>query len=252
MERRYQRLVYFQILFWWLPSHLLLDAYVRGPSVVRRCAFDVSDFIPGVIRRRLRRYVLSATLFNSMVQTESQTFHQAVIVWKHLAHRNTISLLDITIDPFQLISVWTSDEDLTDYIKNHLEADRLSLVGTPSVALFGELTPSPVIRCRRRSQLPPLLLCDLNGVRHCLVSRPATILTPTQQNVLVDATGLALITDIGLTTGSQNLASMQNVSADYEHRMQWVAPEISSTPGAYSKEADVFSFAGIMIEVSYE
>ena len=128
--------------------------------MVRRCAFDVSDFIPGVIPRRLRRYVPSATLFNSMVQTESQTFHQAVIVWKHLAHRNIIPLLGVTTDPFQLISVWTSDEDLTDYIKNHLEADRLSLVGTPSVALFGELTPSPVIRCRRRSQLPPLLLCD--------------------------------------------------------------------------------------------
>lgn len=80
-----------------------------------------------------------------MMRTESQTFHRAVAVWKHLAHRNIVPLLGVTTDPFQLISVWTSDEDLTDYIKNHPEADRLSLVGTHSVVQFGEFTPLLVI-----------------------------------------------------------------------------------------------------------
>ena len=47
------------------------------------------------------------------------------------------------------------------------------------------------------------------------------------------------------------MASMNNVSADDEHRILWVAPEVFDTPGAYSKEADIFSFAGVMIEVSW-
>ena len=92
---------------------------------------------------------------------------------------------------------------------------------------------------------------NLKGVRHCPGSRPATILTPTQQNILVDTTGVAQITDIGLTTGTQNMAPMHNLSAGNEHRILWVAPEVLDTPGAYSKEADIFSFAGVMIEVSW-
>ena len=89
-----------------------------------------------------------------------QASHQAVAVCKHLAHRNVTSILGVTTDPLQLISVWMSDEDLTGYIKNHPEADRQSLVGISFAALFSELIPSPAIRCRRRSQLPPLLRRD--------------------------------------------------------------------------------------------
>ena len=54
-------------------------------------------------------------------------------------------MLGVTADPLQIVLVWMSDSDLTGYIKNRPEADRQSLVGTPFVALFGELTLSPVI-----------------------------------------------------------------------------------------------------------
>ena len=75
-----------------------------------------------------------------------QTFHQAVAVWKHLAHRNVVPILGVTVDPFQLISVWMSDEDLTGYITNHPEADSLCLVSAPPLSCcFGELTLLPVI-----------------------------------------------------------------------------------------------------------
>ena len=78
-------------------------------------------------------------------------------VWKNLAHPDIVPLLGVTIDPIQLVSGWMSDMDLTGYIRNHPDADRLSLVGVPSIVLRDVLTPSPVIRRRERRQLLALL-----------------------------------------------------------------------------------------------
>ena len=49
---------------------------------------------------------------------------------KHLAHPNIVPLLGITIDPPRLISDWIAGGNLTEYITNNPEADRLRLVGT--------------------------------------------------------------------------------------------------------------------------
>lgn len=74
-------------------------------------------------------------------------------------------------------------------------------------------------------------------------------LTPVQSNVLVDANGRARITDFGLYTITQNLDLIRNCSDGHEDRARWIAPEILDGLGTYSKEADVFSFAMLMIEV---
>jgi len=92
--------------------------------------------------------------------TNARTFYQVVVVWKHLAHSNIVPLLGATTDPLQLISNWMCGGHLTEYITNHPDADRLSLVRLPSTVLCGALTRSLVIRCRRRPQLPPLLQRD--------------------------------------------------------------------------------------------
>ena len=65
--------------------------------------------------------------------------------WKNLEHPNIVPLLGVTTDPVQLVSGWMPDVDLTGYITNHPDADRLSLVGAPSTVLCDVLTPSPVI-----------------------------------------------------------------------------------------------------------
>lgn len=70
-----------------------------------------------------------------------------------------------------------------------------------------------------------------------------------QKSILVDPNGCARITDIGLFAVAQYQVSLQNVPGNYQHRVYWAAPEILETPGAYSKEADVFAFAGVVIEV---
>ena len=82
---------------------------------------------------------------------------------------------------------------------------------------------------------------DLNGVRGCSRSYFATEFTADQSNILVDATGHAQITDFGLAMVAQGPDSTLDA--------RWIAPEILSDQGTYSKEADVFSFAGVAIEV---
>ena len=75
-----------------------------------------------------------------------------------------------------------------------------------------------------------------------------TVFTPSQSNILVDATDRARITDFGLAMVTQGLGSMRGASSESDRSAGWIAPEILSG-GKYSKEGDIFSFAGVTIEV---
>ena len=88
---------------------------------------------------------------------------------------------------------------------------------------------------------------DLKGVRTC--SNPlTTILTPDQPNILVDHSGHAVIADFGLATVTQNLDSIRGSALQRGYTARWAAPEVLNE-AIYSKEADIFSFAMVMIEV---
>ena len=79
----------------------------------------------------------------------------------------------------------------------------------------------------------------------------ADILTSTDQpNILVDAAGHAMITDCGLAMVTQNLDSIRGAPGENRDSIRWIAPEILDNRGTFSKEADVFSFAMVVIEVS--
>jgi len=77
------------------------------------------------------------------------------------------------------------------------------------------------------------------------------MLTPNQPTILVDTTGRARITDCGLAVVSRNSDSARSAPDEHEHSTRWTAPEIFADQGTFSKEADVFSFAMVMIEVRY-
>jgi len=79
-----------------------------------------------------------------------------------------------------------------------------------------------------------------------------TVLMRVQSNVFVDATIRARITDFGLAAASRNLGFIRNNPEGRGRAAQWTAPEILSEKGSFSKEADVFSFAMVTIEVGYE
>ena len=65
----------------------------------------------------------------------------------------------------------------------------------------------------------------------------------------MDNSGHARITDFGLTAVTRNLSSIESGSGDHNTTMRWIAPEILNKQGSHSKEADIFSFAMVMIEV---
>jgi len=93
---------------------------------------------------------------------------------------------------------------------------------------------------------------DLKGVRDRLKLSLTTVLTRVKSNILVDATVRARIADFGHAVDSQNLDSMRCVLEELGRASQWTAPEILSEEGTFSKAADVFSFAMVMIEVRCE
>jgi len=90
---------------------------------------------------------------------------------------------------------------------------------------------------------------DLKGVCGSK-SNFTVVLTPFQPNILVDDIGNARIVDFGLTTVTQNPDSTRSVSHDHGHTPRWSVPEVLKG-GAYNKEADIFSFAMVMIEVRH-
>lgn len=90
---------------------------------------------------------------------------------------------------------------------------------------------------------------DLKGVRDCFRYLFITTLTLNQPNVLVDTTGHARITDCGIAVVTRNLDSMQSPPDEHEDNLRWIAPEMLDGRGTYTKEADVFSFAMVTIEV---
>ena len=65
----------------------------------------------------------------------------------------------------------------------------------------------------------------------------------------MDASGNARITDFGLAIVTQDLDSLRRGSDECGDDARWIAPEILENRGTYSKEADVFSFAMVTIEV---
>jgi len=56
--------------------------------------------------------------------------------------------------------------------------------------------------------------------------------------------------DFGLTTVTQNLDSMRSASYQLGHTPRWTAPEVLNGETC-TKEADIFSFAMVMIEVCH-
>ena len=68
----------------------------------------------------------------------------------------------------------------------------------------------------------------------------------------MDRTGHVRIADFGLATLTQNPYTLMNVSPHRGYSPRWTAPEILDDDAKpYTKQADIFSFAMVMIEVRH-
>ena len=65
----------------------------------------------------------------------------------------------------------------------------------------------------------------------------------------MDEIGRARLADFGLAPVTQDLDLIRSASTECDNGTRWIAPEILDGRGTYSKEADVFSFAWVAIEV---
>ncbi|KAF9645422.1 kinase-like protein [Thelephora ganbajun] len=144
-------------------------------------------------------------------------FCREAMIWKCLDHPNILPLLGVTISPFQLISNWMDGGDLLQHVKNNPNADRLGLL-------------CDVVRglCYLHSQ--NVMHGDLKG-----------------QNILVDDSGRACVADFALAMVVKGEDSLEDDSV-HGHTPRWTAPEVLNE-GPYSMQADIFSFAMVMIEV---
>lgn len=89
---------------------------------------------------------------------------------------------------------------------------------------------------------------DLNEARGFSKFCFATLLTLGQSNVVVDDSGHARIIGYGIAGVDPNLDFIQNA---WSHIPPWIAPEFlnGNSQKKCSKEADVFAFAMVVIEV---
>ena len=90
---------------------------------------------------------------------------------------------------------------------------------------------------------------DVKGVSNRSKAHPTIVLTSRQPNILVDDSGCPRITDFGLAIVAQNQDSIRSAQGEHGHTARWTAPEILNEEGTHSKEADLFSFAMVMVEV---
>ncbi|KAF9644343.1 kinase-like protein [Thelephora ganbajun] len=147
----------------------------------------------------------------------TRMFFKEAVMRKHFMHRNVVPFLGAILNPPQIVSVWMPGGCLAEYVTTHPEKSRLDLLYDVAQGL-DYLHSHDVVHG------------DLKG-----------------QNILVDATGHARITGLGLITATLDLESTTPFAEGPVAR--FTAPEILGGDTTASKEADVFSFAMIMIEV---
>jgi serine/threonine protein kinase len=89
---------------------------------------------------------------------------------------------------------------------------------------------------------------DLKGVGAHSGSSRETLLTPGQPNILIKSDGHACLADFGLASIVQGNDSIVPTHAD-GYTARWTAPEILKGANKITREADVFSFGMVVMEV---
>ncbi|KAF9647772.1 kinase-like protein [Thelephora ganbajun] len=145
-------------------------------------------------------------------------FRGEVAQWVKLDHPNILQCFGVTFNPLQIVMEWMPNGQALEYAKMRAHADRVCLL---------------IDVARGLDYLHSL------GVIHGNLK---------QQNILVNSTGRARLSDIGfakLIPIGESRFDWVKVSAD---GCRWVAPEIFHK-GEFTKQSDVFSYGFIAAEI---
>jgi len=155
-----------------------------------------------------------------------KTFYRGVIVWKRLQHPNIVPFIGVPAeDPTPaVIYDWMEHGGITEYLRQHQEADQMGL----------------------------RLLWDVAEGLHHLHSYSIVHGDLKSSNVLIDENGHARLMGYGLAPivpGNQSVDSLQDASLTATPT--WAAPEISEG-GPVTKAGDIFTFAMVVVETFTE
>ena len=92
-------------------------------------ASNACRYLSGAFPKRLIRYVIDtvASPVNRHVRIP-QMFCKEAVMWKYLKHPNILPLIGATISPPQLVSEFMPAGDLSKYIGENPDTDRMGLV----------------------------------------------------------------------------------------------------------------------------
>lgn len=163
--------------------------YTRVPSTIHRSASNVCGWLLDRLYQWSSRCVTDAIDFPvHRHERIPQMLCEEAVMWRHLKHPNILPLLGVTISPPQLISDWISAGDLSIYMEDHPDADRIGLVRVPFVVGIPRSLPSIDIRRREGPQLPPFSQCGSWGPQRSMYL--STILSSRDANDPASATCL--------------------------------------------------------------
>lgn len=185
-----------------------------------------------------------------------QEFYGVVVLWVKLDHPNILRCFGVTADPLQIVTKWMPNGQAMKYVQGRQRADRIRLVRFPPSNTGGmslnTLTTQLIgIACG-------LDYLHSHGLAHGnlkQVSNPSKrtptrifLTTCTKKSILVDPTGKACLSDVGLA----KLVPTGESGFDWADAgvggCRWAAPEIFQS-GKLSKESDVFSYGFVAAEV---
>ncbi|KAF9777373.1 kinase-like domain-containing protein [Thelephora terrestris] len=147
-----------------------------------------------------------------------KTFIKEAITWKRLEHPNVVAFIGVTRNPFQIVSDWMPNGTLGEYVNENPGADRVGLL---------------------------LDVAEGLNYLHASHTTHGDLKGP---NILIDSTGRACLADFGLASVVRGLTSVL-VTEVQGYSGRWAAPEVLGSGDRNTREADVFAFGMVMVEV---
>ncbi|KAL5512633.1 hypothetical protein ACEPAG_3286 [Sanghuangporus baumii] len=155
-------------------------------------------------------------------------FEKEVYVWSKLKHENILSLMGYAIDSMTgfplLVSEWMENGSAWTYVNSHQDPDVLRLSKVVGIAAG-------------------LAYLHQNGVVHSDIK---------SDNVLVSASGDALICDFGCSRIIAASRSLANISSGIRGTSRYLAHElVAPVPSCHTQKTDVWAFGMTVYELAF-